>query len=310
MFRKFIVSFVFILTLSGMASALHLHEVEEFYVTERWLELTTTFDIHNKNNKMGTVHRKLFSLMPEYHFHDFTDRFQAKARMRFFSFGAIFDVTDEDDYLIGIVEERIWNYFPTFHILAPNGEILAIAEMNFWGTKYTITTLWYREIATLSRSFFRIKNNWTVRIPEKDAFCECNIDPRLFIVVMAFQTDMDHWREADGDFAMNHQFKFNIFGKKEKQSDNTDMEELKEILLQYRQVVACDVEPTEEDVAEVEKITDVYLRNSYRENFQVLDAEERIVIGCHSLLPLLDGDELNSIQKKALYNMLEMRLKY
>ena len=51
---------------------------DEFYVTERWLSWTTTFDIETKAEKLGTVHRKFFVLTPEYHLHNIEDQLTTK----------------------------------------------------------------------------------------------------------------------------------------------------------------------------------------------------------------------------------------
>lgn len=171
---------------------------EEFYVTQRWISLTTTFDVATNTQKLGTVDRTFFSLRYEYNFYDFNNAHQAKARMRWFTFGAIFDVTDADGKILGSVNERILTLFPTFEIVSPSGEILAIASMNLWGTEYSLKDpASNQEIANLSRPFFRLKDNWTVKVTNPSLLAEKKIDPRLFITVMAFQTDMDTWKNRD-----------------------------------------------------------------------------------------------------------------
>lgn len=195
MFKKIVLSLLTSCFVLVSVNASQITMPDEFYVISRWMSLTRTFDIETKQYRLGYVHRKFFSLLPQYDFYDLTDQLQAKARMRFFSFGAIFDVTDAADAPIGTVEQKVFTFFPTFTMISPAGEILATAKLNFWGTRYTITSpLFQQPIATLYRPFFRLKDDWTVSILEREAFLGSKIDPRLFIVVMAFQTDMDYWR--------------------------------------------------------------------------------------------------------------------
>src|SRR5687768_5375974 len=66
----------------------------EFYVKQRWYSWTTTFDIETKDYKLGYVQRRFFSLLLNYDFYDNNDILLANAKKRFWSAGAIFDVTD------------------------------------------------------------------------------------------------------------------------------------------------------------------------------------------------------------------------
>ena len=164
-------------------------------MTQRWLSWTTTFDIETDQMKLGTVHRKFFSLSPvRYDFYDYAENLQAYATMRWFSWGATFDVADAKDQPIGTVEQRIFTFFPTFDIISPQGHILATAKMNFWGTTYSIKDpVSQEEMATLWRPFLRLKDNWLVTLTNPELYAQRQIDPRLFILVMAFQTDREAW---------------------------------------------------------------------------------------------------------------------
>src|ERR1700722_8170383 len=87
----------------------------EFYCDQHWLSWTSAFDIQTKEFKLGTVYRK-FSLFLEYDFYNVYEVLQAKAKARIFSFGATFDLEDSEGHLIGIVNEKIFTFFPTFEI--------------------------------------------------------------------------------------------------------------------------------------------------------------------------------------------------
>ncbi len=190
---KRIVGF-FLFLLSCSVQAANIEVPEQFFINERVFSWTTSFDIETSRWKIGTVHRRFFSLHTQYDFYDFEEQFQATAQDRFWAFGVIFDVTDKEGKLLGSVQERLLTFFPTFEIVSPSGEILAVAEMNLLGTTYSIKeTNTSQEVATLSRSFFRLKDNWSVTIVNAELFKKARIDPRLFITLMAFQTDRDYW---------------------------------------------------------------------------------------------------------------------
>jgi uncharacterized protein YxjI len=292
---------------------LTLEVPQKFYVKQRWFSLTNTFDIETDQFKLGTVDRKFFSLSPvQYNFYDNAQQLQAKAKMRWLSWGATFDVTDSLDAPIGCVDEKIFTFFPTFEMISPVGEILAQAKMNFWGTKYTLSDpVTKLEMATLSRSFFRLKDNWTVNLTNPALFLQKQIDLRLFILVMAFQTDRDLWSRKS---------KY-VLLEELTQGDNTlvyTMDEPTNMLLQpsdgildvfhaelkaYRTIVGA-VAPSGEDFAHVEQLAEARLLEAETAH-QPISEQVRIARGYGVLRPLLDGDALTSGEKSALLKLLE-----
>src|SRR5436305_1534482 len=81
-----------LLNMEQEAESFSLSEIpEKFYLKQRWFSWTTTFDVETDRLKLGTINRKLLSWTVEYNFYDFNELLLANARMRFFSFGAIFD---------------------------------------------------------------------------------------------------------------------------------------------------------------------------------------------------------------------------
>ncbi|MBI2784911.1 MAG: hypothetical protein HYX60_00810, partial [Legionella longbeachae] len=112
---------------------------DEFYINEHWISLTTSYDIETKTQKLGTLYRKFFSLLLTYEFFDPFDNKIAYARSKFFSLTAHFDVYDNNDNLLGAADEKLFAFFPSFDIWARDGYTkLAKANMNFWGTTFTI----------------------------------------------------------------------------------------------------------------------------------------------------------------------------
>lgn len=260
----------------------------EFTVKERWLSWTTDFDIETKQFKLGYVHRKLFSLAIEYDLHEMDDSLLAKARMRWFSWGATFDVEDNFEIPLGRVEEKIFTFFPTFEIISPKNEVLAIAKMNFWGTTYTLRDPVTSEpLATLSRPFFRLKDNWTAKIVNPELFHQKQIDPRLFIILMAFQTDRDTWTQAQ--MANNSvEWKDNYGGRKLFSTDEPEEQE----------------DLTEEDLKQIDLLTTRILTEAEENEPQVVDEQKRLQKGTAILRSLLESEALSPTQKNALHHLL------
>ena len=111
-----------------------------------------------------------------------------------FSLGAYFDVKNSEGNLLGTVEEKIFTFFPSFTIYSDGVNKLAQAEMNFWGTTFTVyDAATGEEIALMSRPFFRLKNDWTIKIINRELLKARNIDAKLLMIVLAFQGDQEYW---------------------------------------------------------------------------------------------------------------------
>lgn len=288
----------------------------QFTVTERWLSWTSTFDIESQQYKLGTVHRKFFSWTLEYDFYDIYDQLQATAKRRFLSFGATFDVNDDLGQPIGRVEERIFRFFPTFDIYSPMNELLATAKMNFWGTTYTLyDPVTNEEIATLSRPFFSFRDSWTTDINDLDLFYRKRIDPRLFILVMAFQTDRDNWQRQrqQEEWERENQFRWNYSANVKKlnakitpeQSVATlavNFDELSKEIEPFRSQLDG-IEPTEQDFDSVNTIIEEKLGNE--QSSENSTEKARIANGLKRLIPFLKSNEMSPSEKSALFLMMD-----
>lgn len=184
----------------GLFQSANAFELEDkMYLSEHYLSYTSSFDVSTDDKKLGTLYRRVLSLNTVYDFYDIKNQQIASASSHFFSFGAHLDVYDENKVLLGTVEEQLFNWFPSFDIFSPDGMRLASARMNFWGTTFTL----YdgrsdRVLADMSRSFFRIKNNWTINVKNKERIKEKQLDPRLLLTVLAVQGDieyLEHYRQ-------------------------------------------------------------------------------------------------------------------
>lgn len=274
---------------------------ETFTVKECWLSWTTDFNIETKEYKLGHVHRKLLSLKLEYQFYDIYSQLEATAKSRWFSWGVTFDVYDNRNNLLGTVEEKVFSFFPTFTINALNGEKLATAKLNFWGTRYTLKDpVTNSTMVTMERPFFRMKDNWKVTIRDQALFYQKGIDPRLFIIVMAFQTDKDNWESSNNNYKASASTEVSVI--KDLKIFLNEYDQLSEQLEIRRDRLAA-VEPSELDFDKVEKLSEERLK-ALESDVENINAME----GLHYLLSMLDDDELNDAEKNALYQLMEYKL--
>lgn len=257
---------------------------DEFTVTKRWFSFTSDFDLQSKEGYVGYVHRKFFSPVLRYDLYDAQGDLLATAKMQCFSWGALFVITDADNNSLGRVEERIVNYFDTFDIIDAHGETQVVAALNFLGTTYTLTDpVTEVAMAYLSRPlFFRVKDVWTSHLLSKEIFYNKKIDPRLFLIAMAFQSDRDTWRPH---------------------LRNREIRELNDELIKGH--THHDLEGvTEKDLQTVDAIVDTLLMNS-EPDATIVHEHERIQSGVDQLQPLFDEDILTPEEKKALELLIQ-----
>ena len=283
----------------------------EFSVTEHWISLTTSFDIETKTHKLGTLYRKFFSFLLTYEFFDPFDNKMATARARFFSFTAHFDIVDNNERLLGMAEERMFSFFPTFDIYASDASTkLARASMNFWGTTFTIyDPATDQEMAEMHRSFFRLKNDWNIKITNRALFESKNIDFRVLMTVLAFQGDRENWeRDRDND---NRQIKGNIKSADTKsQITDDELNILKEkIAVAARRAELDNVQKPK--LQSLEKIANE-LENNYKES-QTNDetnqtTQEKLSSFIDYSLSLIASNDVSDTKKKAILYLLKMRL--
>ena len=277
----------------------------QFFVKQHWFSWTNTFDIESEDQKFGTVHRKLFSWTPEYHFYDAEEQVQAKAKMSFFSSGVNFDITDGFEKPLGKVTEKIQTFFSTFDLYRPDGYHAAKAELNFWGTKYTVMDPQTDEvIAYLWRNFFRFKDDWTVDIVKPELIAHHNIDPRLFVLVMAFQTDQDYWKK------LKREMDRALGSPMSALAINKDLEQHRLVLESYREGLS-DMTPSEAEIDSLEAIINDHLASVRNEAILADDSNAHLEALDRSLtvlLPLFESNELTLSQKSALFIMIENEL--
>lgn len=300
MLKKFLTALVLFLSSFSLSQAEPILEVPtQFFVKQHWFSLTNTFDIQSKDQKFGTIHRKFFSLMPQYLFYDVNEQLQATAKMRFFSVGPTFDIFDANEQPIGQVNERLFAFFHTFDLYRADGYHVAKAKFNLLGTKYTVKDPVTDEvIAYLWRKFFRLKDNWTIDIVNQQHFIEKQIDPCMFMLVMAFQTDLDYWSKHN----YSHSYYNNIPFLNEPVSTSTNLHSYRVILNSYRAELG-NIEPTEADFIALDK----FVEKNWDESQLEMDQESPDK-GIVMLLPLLNSDDLTLGQRSVLFHLLDEEL--
>jgi uncharacterized protein YxjI len=166
---------------------------QRMYLSEHYVSYTTSFDVSTDDRKLGTMYRRILSLTTVYDFYDIRNKLIATAQSHFFTYGAHLDIYDENKILLGTVEEKVYNFFPSFNLYAPDGARLANATMNFWGTTFTLYDgLSTYILAEMSRDIFRVRNHWTLNIKDLARVKEKKIDSRLLLTVLAIQGDIEY----------------------------------------------------------------------------------------------------------------------
>jgi len=290
---------------------------EEFTVTERWLSLTTTFDINSKNQYLGTVHRKFFSWSPEYHLLDAHENLLATARMRFFSLLTVFDIKDYNSQPLGMIKEEVTWFYPTFTIISPNHYLLGEAVMNFWGTQFTILHPFDgHEIATISRPFFRLKSNWKITIHDMASISANNIHPHLLMTLAAFQVDREYWNTYRASVQTYDTYD-NYYDVKGEDSESaniqntleTDIVSAESIRKQFQVKLEAysdqysEKEVQEEDLLFIESMQ-IQALNCAPETDNLVKLENTL----SELFTHFTSDTLNENQKVALFVMLNNKL--
>ncbi len=280
----------------------------KLYLTQHWVSYTTSFDIETKTKKLGTLYRGVLLFPLTYNFYDNTNHLLTTAKARFFAITAQFDVYDDKNTKLGSVEEKFLTFLPSFTIYSPDYEKLARAEMNFWGTTFTVyDTLTDTPIAVMSRPFFRIKNDWTIDFKNKDLLLQRNIDVGLFLTTLAFQGDREYWEQQRNN--NNVRTATAEDNPASSQKDTVDEAIKNKVKARIAELNWSDVPLMEQGQLETLSAT---LENDY--NAQVnetathagpKDQVDGFVDFC---LNLVQSDRLTPADKKAILYLLQLRL--
>jgi uncharacterized protein YxjI len=306
--KKLIATLISLLLCINNCFALTNNEIpDEFTITERWISATNTFDIATKTEKLGTLYRKFFSLLLTYEFLDSNNNKLATARARFFSLTAHFDIYDNNNALLGVAEEKFFAFYPTFDIYGNDSTTkLASAKMNFWGTTFTvIDPASGQEMAVMSRPYFSFKNNWTFKVVNRHLLMKKNIDPRVLLTVIAFQSDREYWRTI-------YTFKSKSVSSAGQDADATtsQINMIKQSInnISKSQNLA---DNTVQDKKMLEALTeelDIGFKNSQVKPLNNRTNEEMISDFTDYCLNLAQSNTVSDTKKKAILHLLELRL--
>jgi hypothetical protein len=280
---------------------------DEMYIKEHWISLTTSYDIETKTQKLGTLYRKLLSFLLTYEFYDPFDNKLAYARSKFFSLTAHFDVYDINEQFLGAADEKLFSFFPTFDIYGQDGYTkLAKASMNFWGTTFTIyDPVTDKEMATLYRSFFRLKNDWTFNITNRTLFNQKGIDSRVLMTVIAFQGDREYWENSN-------QNNLRSVANKPAQSKEVTTAQISDLLEKIATVSKQEhleqiKKPDPKVMEEVANELEINYKNLHAGNASQT-SQERLSIFSDYCLDLVQSNDLPAEKKKTILFLLQTRL--
>jgi hypothetical protein len=296
--------------LIGISSSFALTNTEipdEMYIKEHWISLTTSYDIETKTQKLGTLYRKFLTLLLTYEFYDPFDNKLAYARSKFFSLTAHFDVYDINEHFLGAADEKLFAFFPTFDIYGQDGYTkLAKASMNFWGTNFTIyDPVTDKEMAILYRSFFRLKNDWTFNITNRDLLKQKGIDSRVLMTVIAFQGDREYWES-------NNQNYLRKVANKSAQSTEVTSEQVSGLL---EKIATVSQQENLEQIKKPDPKVMEEVANEIENNYKSIQADntsqtnqERLSAFTDYCLNLVQSNVLPAEKKKTILFLLKTRL--
>jgi len=308
MMKKFIAGIFLLIACMNSSFGFSNQDIpNEFMITEHWISWTTSFDIKTKTKKLGTLYRKFLSFLLTYEFFDPFDNKLATATSRFFSFTARFDVYDQDGLFLGFAEERLFTFFPTFSIYANDAStLLARAEMNFWGTRFTIyDPVTKQKIAEMNRSFLRLKNNWSVHITNRPLFLQKNIDPKLLMTVLAFQGDRENWESQNSSMMKS----INTLEVTSKSTHRECTLLLEKVAAVIEQQGFGDIKQPEQALLEslINELDEGYKSEHTSDNFNET-SQEKIRDFTNYCLDLVQSNTLSDSKKKSILFLLKIRL--
>lgn len=193
--KKIIYCFLLWMPFSGILYAFDTDKLpKKMYLTQRWVSYSNSFEIGTKTKKLGALYSGTWRLPLTYDFYDQSDKLVTSVKARFLSIGAHFDIYDNKKNLLGSIEDKMFTFSQGFIIYSPHSVKLATAGMNFWGTTFSIyDALGEQPIAVMSRPLFRVTNDWTVDILNKELLKSSSINPDLFLTILALQRAREYW---------------------------------------------------------------------------------------------------------------------
>lgn len=153
---------------------------------------TRNYLLYSQSSNLAQVKKEFFTWFSDYELYTPESECLAFAQKEIFTFGILFTIKDNIGETLCKIEERIFRVLPTFDIISPDGEKWIEAQMNYWGTLFTLSNPKTKEVvATLSRPFFSFTDDWQIIIYDNSYLS--TIDWRILYLGLVLQADYLHW---------------------------------------------------------------------------------------------------------------------
>ena len=165
--------------------------VNQFNVKQYWMNYSIFYAIKSDNKIVGNLILRTGQLPLMYELLDAQNKRLSRVDYSYLVDHDRFDIYDDNNQLLGATDEYLFKYFPAFYIYQANSSKPALkAEMNFWGTTFSIYDVQTnKKIAKMSRGFITNSYYWDFKVSNKQVFDAMNIDQKLLMTAVAIQTD-------------------------------------------------------------------------------------------------------------------------
>ncbi len=172
---------------------------QEYWIKQHINAWGSKFSIETKKERIGVIIRRI-SISPAYEFYDRQNHFLGKAVADFQGGKISYQVMDENDSLIGFIEENLevkTKYFTfVLDIFSSEHELLATSFENKTGVNFNLKEpLNHKEFARMERAVLHYKDDWKVKVKNPKIFEAQQLDPRLLLFWAALRADMDYEAE-------------------------------------------------------------------------------------------------------------------
>jgi hypothetical protein len=122
----------------------------------------------------------------------------ARSHEHYISIGSKIDVYDENDVLLGTVEEKLFNSFFSFYSSyniydANHKQIAKSVKHEFMTSEFIITDMADKEICVITQDHFTLTDTWNFN------FKQDKYDKRLFVFIPCYKTKRNNIRQEEED---------------------------------------------------------------------------------------------------------------
>lgn len=271
---------------------------ETFYIDQQTVILgNNIYTIRSNERDLGFIRRHFSQgpgskVAPQFDLYHLKQGLEATARVGLTDLPnrVVFNLADGDGLPLGRIEEDWTNtsYYPVFELYSPSNELIAKGRYSLLQHTFTITDSTENHVlATSSSGFF----TWTHTVQLKDSN---QLDSRLFLLLSTIP--MEYRKHSPGMSQKNYSI------KDTGPSHSALIQELQAYGQRY-----SDLHPSDDDVGFIMKHINPFDPEIMNEG-TILSEKERVQIGIHQMLPLLDDETLTPEQRAALHLILTQEL--